>query len=83
MATREQKRAKRAPSGEYGAYSVGDVRITGMLSTASTGLSHSDNTLYYSGTVDDGVVIGLDIYLNTGQPVAGSRLRIWGRRKPG
>lgn len=33
------------------------------------------------GTTADGVVTGLDIYLNTGQPVAGTRLRVWGRRR--
>lgn len=63
------------------AESAGDVRVTGKLSNASVGLAHSDNTLYFLGTTSGGVVTGIDIYLNTGQPVAGTRLRIWGRRR--
>ena len=62
-------------------WSVGVTETQGMASTGAVGVANNRPSLFYSGTAatPEAVITGLNVYLNTGAPAAGTRLTIWGR----
>jgi hypothetical protein len=62
-------------------WSVGSSETQGMASTGAVGVANNRISLFYSGTAatPEAVITGLNMYLNTGAPAAGTRLTIWGR----